>query len=507
MAAALGPLPLGGTPDGKAWCRKALHPADHEIASARYPGGSKVPTVSSTYTQVAELIPDPTKTGHITSWDAHLYMRQDPVSPVGIRITTRLDNGASGEIRFPWLNRTVSTANPFGGTSYRDILSRDVNAAFTRFLEGKNFYRVTHMGLTIEHVCSSTTNQGTIMSAQYSTEPVVRPLAGWPASIHVTADPGGAAMAFGAANAFAAGRYPLSSASEDGFSLYQGMMTRHYLEGTPSAEMLLQATNGYTGPAREGLYIPLKLDSPDRFVNVDKKYILLGREEDPKEYRPGFAVRNGKYGESMGWPYYAKYSRKGGLESDPELVVGCKECGSTVSDTLIQGLDPHASLRLYLRVGVEYVPEIDTATACFARMSPLPDELAVRMYQELTCRLKDAYPMDYNDKSRLLGVIDSYAKKLVPMIDKGLNFFAKLPGNPWGGVADGLRMLTSAYMAPAGGKGKKSRVRKAKGGSATSTVADQSVLQKAASAVALGTQRKRTVTLGNGQKITIERRK
>lgn len=52
MTAALGDLPLGGTADGKAWCRKALHPADHEIMATRYPGGSTVPTVSSNFTQV-----------------------------------------------------------------------------------------------------------------------------------------------------------------------------------------------------------------------------------------------------------------------------------------------------------------------------------------------------------------------------------------------------------------------------------------------------------------------
>lgn len=486
MAAALGPLPLGGTPDGKAWCRKALHPADHEISSARYPGGSKVPTVASTYTQVAELVPDPRMNGHITSWDAHLYMRQDPVLPVGIRITTRLDNGQSGEIKFPWINRTVSSIPLFPGTTYGKVTTKDLNAAFATFLKGKNFYRITHMGLTVEHICSSTTNQGTIMSAQYATEPVVRPLAGYPDAVSVrSVDNDNLYRVFGKYDPDVGGDYPLAPAAGKVFSLYQGMNTRHYLEGTPTSDMLLQATNGYTGPAKDGLYIPLKLDSPERFVNVDKKYVLLGKDDNVDPWGP-WATRSGTFGSQMGWPYYAEYTGLNGDGSAPVLAVGCKECGSTVSDTLIKGLDPHASLRLYLRVGVEYVPEIDTDTACFARMSPLPDDLAVRMYQELTCRLKDAYPMDYNDKSRLLEVINQYAKKLVPAIDKGLNFFADIPGNPWSGVARGLRTLTSAYIAPPARPRRKQRQ---KGGGAKSS---SSSLVKTGSTV--------TVDLGGGQK-------
>lgn len=494
MAAALGPLPLGGTPDGKAWCRKALHPADHEIMATRYPGGATVPTVSSNYTQVMELVPDPTVVGsHITSWSTRIFMRQDPVAPVSIEVTTQRDNDAATVRSFPWINRTVTDFVSRGPTQYAIPGTSVLNAAYDKFLKGKNFYRITHMGLTVEHVCSSTTNQGTVISGQYAVEPTVSTLAGWPRAVTLESS----ARVFGEAPPCVT--YPLaekaSYANGKQFLMFQAPHVRHYLEGPMDQEMLLQATNGYTGSAKDGLYIPLKLEGPDRMVNVDKKYVLLGKDMNLGTASHVFPIREGSINKATGWPYHCLYDLDG-ESSEPVLIYGCKECGYAVSDTVITGLDPHASLRLYLRVGVEYIPEIDSETACFARMSPLPDEIAVRMYQEVACRMKDAFPRDYNDKSKLLEVIGGLAKRLVPAIDKGLSVMASLE-SPWKAAFSGARMLTQAYLAPARGK------RKSKGSPASPKggVASDSSSTRTASTV--------SVPLGGGEvaKVTITRPK
>lgn len=466
MTAALGSLPLGGTSDGKAWCRKALHPADHEIMATRYPGGSTVPTVSSNFTQVMELVPD-SSVGNSTTWDARIFLRQDPIVPVSVELTTHGEDRGS-VVRFPWMNRTLTSHVLQTGGVYNPPGTKAFNEAAARFIAGKNFYRITHVGLTVEHVSSSTTNQGTVLSGQYAVEPTTSTIAGYPSTVT-----DGDMQLYGVQSG--SGKYPGSNVSSSGYYVcYTAPHSRYYSEGPMDPEMLLQATNGYTGSARDGLYIPLKLNAPERLVNVDKKYVLFGYNPANDTEHQVFHQRRGHDGASVGWPYYfLNEQRNVDKASEPALMVGCKECGTAVSDTLIRGLDARASLRLYLRVGVEYVPEIDTETACFARMSPLPDELAVRMYQEIACRMKDAFPMDYNDKSKLLRVIDTYAKKLVPMIDQGLNFFAKIPGNPWSGAAQGLRVLTSAYSAPPaskGGAGKKKRGKRASNDSAKSSV-------------------------------------
>lgn len=477
MTAALGDLPLGGTADGKAWCRKALHPADHEIMATRYPGGSTVPTVSSNFTQVMELVPDST-VENAQTWDARIFIRQDPIVPVSVQLTTR-GSARSSVVRFPWMNRTLTDHVLIHDGTYSVPGIKKYNAAVQNFLRGKNFYRITHLGLTVEHVSSSTTNQGTVLSGQYAVEPVTSTMAGYPSTVI-----DGDMNLYGIRSD--SGKQPGTKIPPSGvWHAYTAPHVRHYTEGPMDPEMLLQATNGYTGSARDGLYIPLKLNAPDHLVNVDKKYVLFGYKDDSEMYEHQvFGDRRHSTGASIGWPYYfLNEPRNVDAASEPLYMFGCKECGTAVSDTLIRGLDPHASIRLYLRVGVEYIPEIDTETACFARMSPLPDELAVRMYQEIACRMKDAFPMDYNDKSRLLKVIDSYAKKLVPMIDRGLSFFAKIPGNPWAGAANGLRVLTQAYSAPSAsskksGKGKKRQAR-------ASPVAQSSVLMKSGSVVTL----------------------
>lgn len=499
MTSALGSLPLGGTPDGKAWCRKALHPADHEIMATRFPGGSAVPTVSSNFTQVMELVPDPAVQGHVTSWNVRVFLRQDPVVPASIVVTTMVDNGTSTVRSFPWINRTVSNHEVILADKYSIPGTKTLNESFEKFVKGKNFYRLTHLGLTMEHVCSSTTNQGTVLSGQYAIEPTITSLTGYPFTERLS----DGTYVFGTD---LDGQFPargtISGPDAGQFMLHTAPQVRHYGEGPMDEQMLLQATNGYTGSAKDGLYIPLKLDHPSRFINVDKKYILMGNDGDQTVLRQVFHQRLGRWGKTTGWPYHALYDTQDGAGTDPILMVGCKECGSSVSDTVIKGLDPHASFRLYLRGGIEYVPEIDSETACFARMSPLPDELAVRMYQEITCRMKDAFPRDYNDKSKLLQVIDGLAKRLVPAIDKGLNFFSQIPGNPWGSAAAGLRTLTSAYLAPAakpggrkGGKPRRSR-----------TAAAGSKITASKSAPGISTQgQKKVFRLSDGQTITIER--
>ena len=495
MTAALGPLPLGGTPDGKAWCRKALHPADHEIMATRYPGGATVPTVSSNFTQVMELVPDPTLgASHITSWSARIFMRQDPVAPVSVQVTTNSDNAEPTVRSFPWMNRTVSDFVVRSPTRYAIPGTSVLNRAFDEFLRGKNFYRITHMGLTVEHVCSSTTNQGTVLSGQYAVEPTVSTLAGWPRAIQLE----NGSRVFG--EGVGSGAFPLADKSyyADGkqFLMYQAPHVRHYLEGPMDEEMLLQATNGYTGSAKDGLYIPLKLESPERMVNVDKKYVLLGKDMTLGDAKFVFPIREGRINKTTGWPYNC-LCEQDGETGDPILIRGCKECGYAVSDTVIKGLDPHASLRLYLRVGVEYIPEIDSDTACFARMSPLPDEIAVRMYQEVACRMKDAFPRDYNDKSRLLQVIGDLARRLVPAIDKGLNVMASIK-SPWQAAFSGARMLTQAYLSPARKGRKGSGASSApKGGTTTS----EGAIARTGSTV--------SVPLGGGNvaKVTITRPK
>lgn len=464
MTAALGPLPLGGTPDGKAWCLKALHPADHTVTKARYPGGSKHPTVSAYYTQVIELKPDALVGGaHTTSWEAEMFLRQDPVAPVSFNVVTSADGNTSVH-SFPWINRTVTQWSPIQAGVYGRCPIPTLRAAYDAFAADKNFYRITHLGATVEHVCSATTNQGTIISGQYAVEPTTASIAGYPLTLKQDG------MTFVGVEDANQTHFPLQGVGvrngETMQTMFEAPLCRTWREGPYSQEMLLQGTNGYTGPAREGLYVPLKLANPGKLVNLDHKYVLNGynglgsaistiyKEHVTKAYSEG-SVNTG------GWPYFATLEKAAGQAAD--ILVGFKEAGPSVSHTVISGLDPHATLRIYLRVGYEYVPEIQSDTACFAQMSPLPDELAVRMYQEICVRLKDAYPMDYNDKSTLLTVLSRIAQRLVPAIDAGLDFFSKVPGNPWSVPAQGLRLLTQAYMKPKAAKSGPTPRKKKKG--------------------------------------------
>lgn len=460
MTAALGPLPLGGTDAGKRWCRKALHPADIAVASAPVPGCSKVPTVSSNFTQVLEIEPpalsDPDD--HITNWDVEIYFREDPVVPISAVVHSHGEFGSDSS-PFPWLNTTVTDFNPTPSAGVFAIpTASQVNRAYATFRSGKNFYRITHAGLTIQHVCSATTNQGTVISAQYAMRPVTKILAGYPITQHINT-----ATLFGVADEDrSTAHYPaqLPVSGQPKFTYFVCNQFRHYPERPMPEATLLQATHGYTGVAKDGLYIPLKLSHPQKMINVDQRYIW-GDATESSATVYAWEQRGGTIGQQSGWPFYYKHEVDTGTGA-PILITGNKECGTTVSHTVIKGLDPHASLRLFLRVGIEFVPETSSEYAAFARAVPPPDTVALKVYQEIAACLKDAYTRDYNDSSRLLKVIGDAARKVLPVINKGLNAFATAVPGPYGAVARGAKKLVDAFLAPPARPARKKKKRGAR---------------------------------------------
>lgn len=446
-------LPLADTAEGRLWCLKALHPADHEIKTTQYPGGSLVPTVPSYYQQWTEISAAPVVEGvNIRTWDLIAYMREDAVCPVSLKLRVHTDTTIQ-EYPVPWLNRQVTSYSPFNNSKWVPPENSTVYQAYTKFRKGKNLYRLTFAGLTGELVASSTTNQGTITAAQYQMKPIKRAVLGGPTvevrdvTGTVTYDVLGQ-MSHDMTSDSA---YPFNSTSQDGAIIANlGLL---YDEGPMPESSLLQATNPYTGPAREGFYMPLKLSGRHKMTSTNQWYTLFG--VDASTLARGFGVTqpwgvtnvisDATYVNKSGWPWYTGDPASGVAKK--YFLYGLAPNGDQVGQVVMSGMSPEATVRLNLRVGYEFVPETDSEFATFAKAVPVPDSLAPKMYQEIAARLKDAYPMDYNDFGELKTLINKIAKKIVPALDVGFKALSIAPG-PVGTLAKGAQTLTGAYLAP-----------------------------------------------------------
>lgn len=75
-----------------------------------------------------------------------------------------------------------------------------------------------------------------------------------------------------------------------------------------------------------------------------------------------------------------------------------------------------ASIRVVIRMGVEFTPVSFSAYSPFTRSSPVPDGLALDAYFRTSGSMVDGWPSDYNDLGKLSSVLKSIAKVAWPVV-------------------------------------------------------------------------------------------
>lgn len=347
-------ISLGDTPAGSAWCMKALNPASGSPHVGR-PDGSSLPVIPMHFEQ-SILVAAPAA----AVWTLDYVMSSNPHT---FGCVYRSDGVATG-----W----TSVLNLQLGAS-----SALIKQALYEQVEQ---YRLSYASVSAELVATSTTDSGTINAAQYIYEPVT-----------VSYDTTAAAPAAQFVRLF---------------DLWQD---------TPkSFASLVQCPGVFTGEAREGCYMPMKMDDNTKWrrtndlrghlVNVDyagtmthaHTYVAAGAGAGP--YWPfGFT----------GWTDASKY-------------MAFRNCQRTTAHLAIQGLAPTATVKLTIRYGFEFAVPPNTNYSMMATLPPVFDERALVGYQMIARRMKDAYPLAFNDWQKIVKTIGDIARTVLPSIAPAL---------------------------------------------------------------------------------------
>jgi len=348
-------LALGETESGRQWCVKALHPAEPLVTLAGIPDEDSYPVVFQNYAQSVTLLnPLP---GNEGNWDADVFF-----------------------FPHPYIIGAVRTTSATGVVTWSTLLNEQIAGA-TFVVKKQTFlglvqrYRIAYMGITGYHDASAVSNNGLIAAAQYmdtskmfnvtgyATSSWFRPCEGWP-------DP---------------------------------PRTFTQLQSMP---------NAYYGAAREGVYVPYRLsqthqdwqNASDTVVHANNPWCLdadgyAGSIIPTTAPQPGYP-----YGLAIG-PYSTV------TNAADWLLHRRSDCG--VVQISIKQIAQDASFSFYYRSGWEYQVLPGSTLSCFARSSPEYDPQAISAYFKISRELKDAYPANFNDLGKILGVIANVAKEVV----------------------------------------------------------------------------------------------
>lgn len=376
-------LPLASTDAGKEFAIKALHPAENSIKAVRCPIGGNHPTA------VAQL--DAVFTLPVTNSSLTVAMTSDPVCPLSISVPT----SASTMSHYNWYSTLLS------GAGLVTEPTSDVHNALTlQLAELAQQYRVNALSVTAHLIAPDLANQGFITAAQYTSTPQC--------TVRLQSD--------ATANA-----QPMQ------------MWARR---PPATASQVIQGTTAYTGQAKEGVYIPYKISNMGKWRSTtDLRCQYEAGTTIPALPGQPLAVAAGY----SGFPYNVACLALD-TQVAPAAAYHPQDWNCAMAWFTGLSVSPAVAVQFRIRQVIELVPWPSTAYASLAE-PPLPeDELAVKMYLEVSAKMKDAYPASYNDFAKLRSVISSLAKRVLPYVDPALTLLSSVPGIP-GLVAGGVKTI------------------------------------------------------------------
>lgn len=380
-------LPLGATPDGKAWCLKALHPSDPITMTEGIPDENSVPSVfmnyQSTHTvSVGTSVDEP--------WGFDMTITPHPVSFGAYRKTQA--GGVSDW--HPMLNPQLA------GTSHVD--------KFMSFRSQCDRWRMAYMSVTIQQDAPALADQGHIAACQSVLSPV--------------------ALNFS---------YPYTNSQV--WACRTAIATN--LSDEPGFEKLQSMPGAYFTRSKDGLYMPLKLTRTCQNWNSDATCVYLHPGELDST-TPGL-VGTAPIPTTRSATWQSRYPFPGldTLVYDPASKnfdgrVTSNLCNDVVGHISVVNVAPTTRFTVFVRAGYELQVLPGSVLTPQQRTSCEADALAISTYFAISRKMKDAYPAEYNDLGKIWDVISSVAKSILPGV-------AMVPGIP-GLIGKGLLMGVNA---------------------------------------------------------------
>ena len=363
-----GGVPLGETEVGKSWCLKALHPADTNVISSPMPTNETRAIASVGFNQMDLFQIHPSFDVNKT-WDLYVFVHRDPVLLYSF---AKIQQGSAPVTGFIF-SKQIAQAG-----SYQD--------AYQALRTNCERFRLTSHSLTGYFDGASLSDQGHIVLGQ--TELPRLNAANWP---------------------------QLSASNDAGII----MPYTFYQDPPPTYELLLQTTRAYQGHAKDGFYVPSKMQNLGRWVYTNQSWLMAGS-----------AVAGGSGVSPVPWVQFSQNREIGdqsfndflGTFPFTRLAVGdpapfvFAQTDPSLTTVMYTGLSATSSVRLTMRWTMDMIVRPGTVYAPFTRMPPPEDPASLKMYAEVSRRMDDGYPSRYNNLAALLPVIGKIATMIAPTV-------------------------------------------------------------------------------------------
>lgn len=363
---------FGSSPDGAAWCLKALHPSDPLVELKGVPDINCVPSTLVNYQSTFRIA----NTEATDTWNFSAQFHPNPVN-FGFSVNVHDDGTLAGFRALPNAQLEGSTLLAKAG-SWKAISDR---------------WRLAYFGVTVHCDAPALSNQGTLVVCQKPYEPRERTVSAKNVdNVYVTFPP----------LVFPDGNYPVGPVGTD----------------FPNYAAAIAYPNSYMGQARDGCYIPLKLTrtfqdwhsdadmvawSTSTSVSGsagDNQAILIPNTSALLSYpHPDLPVT---YFNSAGTALTCVPFPRNGSDIVADL------CGKNLASSTGFVIEVRAGFEIQALPGTMFSPLLKTPVGY--------DLKAIEAYALVSRELKDAYPADYNDLGKLWDVIKRVSGYLAPML-------------------------------------------------------------------------------------------
>lgn len=361
---------LGETELGAQWCLKALHPSDTVVQAPGVPDENCMSTVVLNY-QTVHSITVPAGTGD--GWQCDVQLTPHPIQFA--RYSTATSAG-------------VGISNPSVPIFNSQLVAATHKARYDMLTDMASAWRLVYFGCTAALDAPALSNQGTVVVCQ---KPVK-------ASYFQTGHATACARKIAVYNVDALPNYDVSQAM-------------------PAA---------YYSLAKEGAYVPLRLSRTSQNWTCPADGVVVSDDyavgawgqgiDDSEAFRIAGAAGapTGQMSSSM-FPTCTQPYWDGGVDAMAG-DVSSPLLNDYVADLSFRGLSAAAGVKLFLRVGIEFLVPPASVLSAQLRMSPGYDPLAMSKYFQISRQLKDAYPEEYNEKNILWNIIRKVASAAAPML-------------------------------------------------------------------------------------------
>jgi len=216
-----------------------------------------------------------------------------------------------------------------------------------------------------------------------------------------------------------------------------GYANAHFHSPLDEATLVQLSPEPFVGAARDGVYMPLRLQGPSQpFVKgfiptvmnpeltLSNPFVLVNDYSGPPIPQVPYVDIANTTANSIQAPWVNLYL--GGYNGTNKTVTDTAYDNTSVGIIIFRGLaGPFgagfgASVTVKTMIGMEVVPRIDSPERTFVRVAAECDSRALAAYYALAYEMPDAFPASYNFLGTLLPMLGGLATKIWPVIRTAL---------------------------------------------------------------------------------------